>query len=626
MLRKPSPSLPEPEARLQRKTAAEVFRLPNSNHSGQLLEKAEVDQKKEAGLKGVESLSQRLADRSAPLIGLELEFVVTDKYGDPAPHQGSELLEALKQMPKDQLETPCCASVTGELFRYQQEINPYPREASGFTYSEYEKDIRKYLELANIEAAKFGNCEVLMHGILPTQTTAHTVDSSLGSNPRYPCLVSGVETVRAMRKDILSVSGRVVANQYAASGSTYDTTVEVSRVPKQAGGSEWVTTVAFRDFITGQADTFQITNTSVLLAGVMTSMQSHLAVPRQEKYVGYHRAADLVTPLISALTVGEPLLFMRQAGAKGLRNFLIWQSATDPDRTAYTMSDWIDSPLGQIKEAQGFGPMFGSSAGKLNQASPYSPDEAVAIETAKTVWNINRTTLDVESGAVQLRIENRVAPCGPTVTDTVADAVVSNALIRMGYRVLEKALPSEADPSTATKEQMSAYLDFKLVKENMRHACVAGLEAEVYWAEAGESARKCSVRQLLIDEFLPGLADSLCKPDADFDDLTFDRQDIEHYISVIRDRLNFQWDEIRNIPAAWQGKQGCTSADVILYLDHTLQADFPEDRRRAQELVRLLKEAVLFDEKAFRKSEAKTGRGRGAPITQWMRERYGKFN
>lgn len=598
-------------------------RLPDSQHSGNLLTATEVDEKKQLGLQGVSSLEKRLALASSPTLGIELEFVVTDMNFDPAPEKGREILNALKSLPKAELEEQFGASVTGELYKYQQEINPVPRRAEGDSYYQYEQNVRKYLEYAN-EIAQDSGCHVLMHGILPTQTPVNVRDSSLSDNPRYPALVSGVETARAMRTDLITAQDEVVANSFGASGPSYNTIVDVTRSKKDGQKEEWATRVVFKDQITDELKCLRIQNTSVLLAGVMTSMQSHIAIPRQEQYVGYHRAADLVTPLIAALTVGEPLLFMQQAGAKGLRNFLIWQSATEPQRVAYTADKWLESPLGQLREAQHFGPIFGRSAGKLSTDCPFTEEEATAIETAKTVWNINRTTLDVQNGAVEVRIENRVAPCGPTVTDTMADVVVSNALIRMGYQVLKKALGDDVTPSSASQQQMHDYMDFSHVRENMRHACVAGLEAQVLWAKPGDAPRHYPVLKVLEEQFLPGLVDALCLPNEDFDNCTLNREDVEHYIKVIRDRLTFKWSEIQGIPESWKDKVGCTSADVILYLDHRLKTQFPDSIQRARKLVMLLKNAASFDQAAFDRSEKATGQGRGAAITEWMRTKFAK--
>ncbi len=107
-------------------------RLPDSEHSGELLSVAEVDEKKMLGLQGVSALEKRMAVSSSPTLGIELEFVVTDANFDPAPEKGREILNFLKSQPKAELEEQFGASVTGELYKYQQEINPVPRTAVAY--------------------------------------------------------------------------------------------------------------------------------------------------------------------------------------------------------------------------------------------------------------------------------------------------------------------------------------------------------------------------------------------------------------------------------------------------------------------------------------------------------------
>jgi hypothetical protein len=104
-----------------------------------------------------------------------------------------------------------------------------------------------------------------------------------------------------------------------------------------------------------------------------------------------------------------------------------------------------------------------------------------------TVWNWNRAVFD-PTGSGHLRIEHRVLPAGPTVTDMMA-----NAALTLG---LTLALAEGI-------EQRLAGCPFEYAQRNFYRAAKQGLGAELLWpSERAPSPRAISARELVL-ELLP---------------------------------------------------------------------------------------------------------------------------
>lgn len=133
-----------------------------------------------------------------------------------------------------------------------------------------------------------------------------------------------------------------------------------------------------------------------------------------------------------------------------------------------------------------------------------------------TVYRWNRPVYGMADGVPHLRVENRVLPGGPTVTDVIANAALYYGLVR--------ALAEESRP-------VWTRLPFAAAAENFDAACRHGIDAELIWPRPGRSGgltRVPAVR-LVRDELLPLAA-------AGLDAWNIEAADRDRYLGVIEER------------------------------------------------------------------------------------------
>jgi hypothetical protein len=107
-----------------------------------------------------------------------------------------------------------------------------------------------------------------------------------------------------------------------------------------------------------------------------------------------------------------------------------------------------------------------------------------------TVYRWNRPVYAVVDGNPHLRVENRVLPAGPTVTDVLANAAFYYGIVR-----------ALADAERPVWTQMS----FSAAAENLEVAARRGIDARVYWPGLGD----VSVTELVLRRLLPMAFDGL---------------------------------------------------------------------------------------------------------------------
>lgn len=144
-----------------------------------------------------------------------------------------------------------------------------------------------------------------------------------------------------------------------------------------------------------------------------------------------------------------------------------------------------------------------------------------------TVYRWNRPVYGLADGIPHLRVENRVLPAGPTVTDVIANAAFYYGLVR--------ALADESRP-------VWTRLPFEAAAENFDAACRHGIDAELLWPRPGRSGgvAKVPAVQLVRDELLPLAA-------AGLDAWNIEPADRDRYLGVIEERCR-----LRVNGASWQ--------------------------------------------------------------------------
>ena len=116
----------------------------------------------------------------------------------------------------------------------------------------------------------------------------------------------------------------------------------------------------------------------------------------------------------------------------------------------------------------------------------------------------------MEDGEPHLRVENRVLPAGPTVTDIIANAAFYYGLVNM---------LAEAERPIWT--QMS----FAAARDNLMEAARHGIEASVYWPGLGE----VPVAELTLRRLLPLAREGLQR-------WQVDRSQADRMLTVIEER------------------------------------------------------------------------------------------
>ncbi len=139
-----------------------------------------------------------------------------------------------------------------------------------------------------------------------------------------------------------------------------------------------------------------------------------------------------------------------------------------------------------------------------------------------TIWRWVRPLIGFDpDGTPHLRIEQRVLPAGPTITDMLANAAL--------YFGLAHFVASLNDPP-------ASLLEFEKARSNFYAAAQNGLSAKLAWLGGSEM----DARNLLLEEILPMARHGLKT-------LQVDADDIDHYLGILQARIRSG-----QTGAAWQ--------------------------------------------------------------------------
>jgi hypothetical protein len=129
-----------------------------------------------------------------------------------------------------------------------------------------------------------------------------------------------------------------------------------------------------------------------------------------------------------------------------------------------------------------------------------------------TIWRWNRPLIGFdEDGTPHLRVEHRVLPAGPTVTDSIANAAFFYGLVH----------------ALATRDVAPEFeLPFATARDNFYAAARDGLDAQLTWLDG----RKRPVSSLLLDQLIPLARYGLGL-------LEIDAADRDLYLGIVKARL-----------------------------------------------------------------------------------------
>jgi len=270
----------------------------------------------------------------------------------------------------------------------------------------------------------------------------------------------------------------------------------------------------FRVDIEGR-DRLRIEHESVMLEAACTAFQVQLQVDFERSVRFYNAAVILSAPMVAA-TANSPYLFGRELWNE-TRITLFEQSLAG----VQTGPDCPDNPgrvtLGRAYANRSLFEIFAENRDCYHTLLPMvspgaDPDEFSHLRLHNgAIWRWNRPLIGFsEDGGRHLRIEHRVAPSGPTIVDTVANAAF--------FFGLAQALGSAPSPPESA-------LPFGAARDNFYRAAREGLDARIVWLDGAE----VETRALILTELLPAAREGLA-------DLGVDADEADYFLDVVKNR------------------------------------------------------------------------------------------
>ncbi len=387
-------------------------------------------------------LDQHAFESLEGMTGLEIELNLIDEDTQPAMRNA----EVLTHLGDPAFQT--------ELGQFNIEFNAPPRSITGGGLGDYERDLLESLGRAAEQAAK-ADCGIVLIGMLPTLAPGHLVLANLSANERY----------------------RLLNDEMAgARGEQFD--LDIRGVERLQSASD-----------------------SIVPEAACTSVQFHLQVP-PDRFDRFWNASQAIAGIQVAVGANSPYLHGRRLWAE--TRIALFQQATDtrPEELkaqgvrprVWFGERWITSVFDLFEENVRF---FGPLLPIVEDEDPIEVLRAGGVPRLGelrlhngTVYRWNRPVYDVTNGRPHLRVENRVLPSGPTVTDLLANAAFYFGLVRQ--------LADEERP-------IWSQLSFAAARDNFHAGAISGIEATVHWPGHGEIAVAELVRSVLLPKAYAGL-------------------------------------------------------------------------------------------------------------------------
>ena len=404
-----------------------------------------------------EALQQRAAEPPQPVAGFELETWLVDRNWCAAP-RNEEFLALLD----DELVVP-------ELARFNVEFNTTPQDLTGGALDRIETSLRSNWRAAQNRVRHIG-LRLLMIGILPTVRQEQLCVDNMSDRARYRALNEQVLRMRHNRPLVLDISG---------------------------------------------CQRLHLQQSNVMLESAATSLQIHLQVPWRQA-ADYYDAAQVVAAVMVAACSNSPYLFGHDLWAE--TRIPLFEQAVN---TAISDERGTSVParvtFGDRYLQRTILDLFQENLERFPVLLPsVTADDPSKMHHLRlhngTIWRWNRPLVGCDDGGVaNLRIEHRVVPAGPSVTDIVANATLFFGLV--------EALVKH-------HQDFRERLPFAVAKANFYTAARAGLDAEVRWL----SPQPRSVGELILEDLLPLAATALVR-------LNLDQSHISHYLQIVERRV-----------------------------------------------------------------------------------------
>jgi hypothetical protein len=256
-------------------------------------------------------------------------------------------------------------------------------------------------------------------------------------------------------------------------------------------------------------------------------VQLHLQVT-PGRFADVWNAAQAVAAAQIAVGANSPFLFGRELWRESRPP--LFQQSTDtrpPELQAQGVRPrtwfgerWISSAYDLFEENLRYYPALLPICDDENPVEVFdkggAPKLAELVLHNGTVYRWNRPVYDIADGVPHLRVENRVLPAGPTITDVLANAAFYYGVVR--------ALAEESRP-------VWTRLPFEAAAANFDAACRHGIDARLTWPRRGRHGGTAEIDavSLVRDELLP-LAE------AGLEAWGVEAADRDFYLGVIEER------------------------------------------------------------------------------------------
>ncbi|GFH34862.1 glutamate-cysteine ligase family protein [Streptomyces pacificus] len=387
-------------------------------------------------------LAEKRFDRPRNLVGLEIELNLAGSDGLP------------RMMNAEVLDRIASRDFQTELGMFNLEVNIAPHRLGGRVLDQLAEELRTGLGYAHRKAAEV-DAGIVMIGILPTLDAGDLVSANLSDADRY-----------------------VLLNDQIVAARGEDFTLDIAGVER-----------------------LSCTSSSIAPEAACTSVQLHLQVT-PGRFARVWNAAQAVAAVQIAVGANSPFLFGKELWRESRPP--LFQQATDtrpPELQAQGVRPrtwfgerWVGSAYELFEENLRY---FPALLPICDEEEPLRVLDGGGVPRLQelvlhngTVYRWNRPVYGLADGVPHLRVENRVLPAGPTVTDVVANAAFYYGLVR--------ALAEEPRP-------LWTRMPFETAAANFGHACRHGIEAELEWPRPGRGGvlTRVPVVKLVRDELLP---------------------------------------------------------------------------------------------------------------------------
>ncbi|MBB1251969.1 glutamate--cysteine ligase [Streptomyces alkaliterrae] len=424
-------------------------------------------------------LAERRFDRPRNLMGLEIELNLADADGMPRMKNA----QVLDRIGSQDFQT--------ELGQFNLEVNILPHPLTGRVLDQLAEELRTGLAYADRKAGEVA-AGIVMIGILPTLTGEDLVAANLSAADRYTLLNEQIMAARG-EEIVLDIEG-------------------VERLRYVAG--------------------------SIAPEAACTSVQLHLQVT-PARFPGVWNAAQAAAAVQVAVGANSPFVFGRELWRESRVPLFLQSTDSRPPQfrdqgvrpRTWFGERWISSAYDLFEENVRYFPALIPIRDEEDPLEVLDgggvPSLAELVLHNGTVYRWNRPVYGVADGVPHLRVENRVLPAGPTVTDVLANTAFYYGLVR--------ALADDPRP-------VWTRMPFERAAENFDTACRHGVDARLSWPRSGRGGGLATlpVERLVRDELLPAAA-------AGLDAWGVEPGDRDRYLGVIEQRC-----ARRTNGASWQ--------------------------------------------------------------------------